>query len=116
MMSSRAVCGAMLLATLGASTTAHAAEVWVASVIKAVYPQANGSAVLTFQSDMPNCTSPANPKYYVLMVGQNGVTAEGFKNILASALAAAAAGKQVQVAFDDSTSNCFVNRLYAIFN
>ena len=39
---------------------------------------------------------------------------DGVKAMLASALAAMAMGKQIQIAFDDSTTYCYVNRFVVV--
>ncbi|MGH7867467.1 MAG: response regulator receiver protein, partial [Candidatus Dormibacteraceae bacterium] len=44
-------------------------------------------------------------------VGENGVTTEGIHMLLSVALTAFTAGKPVQVAYDNGTSQCFVNRI-----
>jgi hypothetical protein len=69
-----------------------------------------------FHTDSSACTNANNPNYHYLIVGQNGMTADGLDRIYAAALAAAAAGKVVQAAFDDSTSNCYINRLSVIYD
>jgi hypothetical protein len=91
--------------------SAVGAERWVVATITSVYPLADGSFVLTFSADSPNCTNGNSPKYYHATVGQNGVTIEGLKGLLAVSLAAATQGKTVNVAFDDATAACYVNRL-----
>jgi hypothetical protein len=93
-------------------TYAHAAESWLVSKVKVVYPQANGSVILSFVDNAPNCSNPTTPtKYMYIQVGQNGVTAEGLKNMLSTALVAYATGGVLSVAFDDGTSACNINRL-----
>lgn len=94
-----------------AAAPAHA-ERWLGSTIKWIYPQANGSVVLAFTVDSPDCTNGSTPKYYLLAVGAGGVTAEGLKNMLAVAIAAFGSGKPIAVAFDETTSSCTINRLY----
>jgi|SRR5690349_9323176 len=91
--------------------SADAAEQWVDEYLQYVYPLNDGNFVLSFQSAPAQCTSAANPKYFHVIAGQNGVTAEGVKAMLAASLTALAAGKRMQVSFDDSTPNCYVNRL-----
>jgi hypothetical protein len=103
---------ALLLATLQAS----AAETWHTSRIRWVYPQADGQTfVLVFQENAPSCPSASTPKYQYVAVGQNGVTAEGLKQLLSVSLSAAAQGLTVQVAFDNATGACYVNRLLVIY-
>ena len=95
---------------------ANAAEVWHTSKIKHVYPLADGSFVLTFVVDSPACNNGSTPKYHYVAVGQTGVTTEGLRSMLSTALAAAAAQKTVNIAFDDSTTACYVNRLSVDFS
>jgi hypothetical protein len=91
---------------------AVAAEVWVASLVKWIYPQGDGQTiVLVLETESAQCTSPASPKYFYVTVGQNGVTQEGLKNIFATASLALATDKMLHVAFDDSTQACYVNRV-----
>jgi hypothetical protein len=92
-----------------------AAETWHSSTVRWIYPQGDGGLVVAFQTDSPSCTSPATPDYYYVYVGQNGVTAEGFKNILAALLSAAAQGRAVQFAFDNATGACYVNRVLVFY-
>ena len=61
--------------------------------------------------DIPVCSSSGSIRYMYLLVGQNGVTAEGFKNLFATALAGFAAEKTVDIIYDDSSQFCYVNRL-----
>jgi hypothetical protein len=98
------------------SAPASAAEQWVASTIKYVYPLSEGSVVLAFHVDSAACPATGSPKYYYLQVGQNGVTADGITRIFAAAVAAAAAGNIVHVAYDNATSNCYINRLAVIYD
>ncbi|MFA0814056.1 response regulator receiver protein [Microbulbifer epialgicus] len=81
------------------------------SIIKRVYPQSNGTLVLTFHDDPQSCTSPSTPNYYYVKVGENGVTQEGLNLMFSTALAAGAAQQKVSVYFDTSTNSCFINRL-----
>ena len=92
-----------------------AANVWHQSVITHVYPQPDGGIVLSFATDAPTCTNASNPKYYYIKVGENGVTADGLKNMYALALTAAVAGQTVSFVFDDSTTGCYINRMSVPF-
>jgi hypothetical protein len=108
------VVGLMLGAviSIGVMPSASAAEQWVEGYLMHVYPEADGSFILTFQGTQSTaCTNTANPKYYEVRAGQYGVNADGVKAMLATALTAHASGKVIQLAFDDSTSYCYVNRL-----
>jgi hypothetical protein len=44
-----------------------------------------------------------------LRPGQNGVSAEGTELMYAAALAALTARHEINVAFDEATSDCFIN-------
>lgn len=106
--------GLVALVLSGLADPAAAAEAWAVATLKFVYPLGDGSVVLAMTTDPPTCTSTATPKYLLVRAGQNGMTADGAKNILAAALTALAMGTQFQVNFDDSTSNCYVNRAAAV--
>ena len=91
---------------------AISAEQWVEGTLKFVYPQPDGSFVISFEGAQPaSCISGANPKYFEVKAGQFGVNGDGVKAMLATALTAHASGKVIQLAFDDSTAYCYVNRL-----
>lgn len=100
-----------LLAFAFSSGVSSAAEVWFANYVKHVYPHASGSFVIIFVADAPTCSSASNPDYFNVSVGNNGVTADGAKAMLAVVLTAFVANKRIQLAFDDSTPSCYVNRL-----
>jgi len=46
-----------------------------------------------------------------VQAGHNGMTADGVKGLMATSLAALIAGKQIQLAFEAATNECYVNRL-----
>lgn len=96
------------------SCASLAAEVWHTSTIKYVYPQADNTFVLIFDTNAPACTSTATNKYHLVAPSQNGMTDEGAKKIYAAALLAMATDKAVQFAFDDSTTSCYINRLMVV--
>src|ERR1700741_790442 len=97
------------LLLLGASTT-FATERSHVSTLKFVYPFANGDFVIGLDTDPSTCTAAGTPKYLYVSVGQNGVTATGSSKLFAAAMAAFLAHSTVAAAFDDATSNCYVNR------
>ena len=99
------------LMAVGAAGQAQAAAAWVQSTVKFVYPQGDGSFVLGFVSDAGTCSNVNSPKYFYVVAGQNGVTADGVKALLATALTAFATGSTLSVAFDDATASCYINRL-----
>jgi len=96
---------------LGAAAQAYAAEVLHTAYVTRVYPQADGEIRLSFSSEHPNCTNTATPKWYFIKVGQNGVTADGLRAMHATALTALAMERRLTIAFDDSLSGCYINRL-----
>jgi hypothetical protein len=65
-------------------------------------------------TDHASCTSAASPDYYYITVGQNGVTADGLRAMHATALTAFAMERQVSIAFDNATANCYINRLIVL--
>jgi hypothetical protein len=92
------------------SNSSHAALSWVTSTVKWVYPQNDGSFVLAFTNDASTCTNTGVPKYFIVAAGFNAVTLEGVKAMLTTALTAYSTGSTLTVAFDDATSNCYINR------
>ena len=89
----------------------HAAEWWHTSAVTRVYPIADGRVALIFETDHAQCTNANSPKYYYFGVGFNSVTQQGFTNMLSVALAATMSGRDLIIAFDDSTSLCYINRM-----
>ena len=96
--------------------TAHAAEAWHSSTIRSVYPLSDGNFVLIFDAQSAQCTNATSPKYHYVAVGQNGVTTDGIKALLATALAAAAQRLTVTIAFEGASSACYINRLSVLYN
>lgn len=90
----------------------EAADVWHTSTLKAIYPLADGNYILSFTNDASGCTSTSSPKFHYVFVDENGMSAEASKKIYAAALLAYSLGQPVSIAYNDATSNCFVNRLY----
>ena len=92
------------------SSASLAVETWHTSTLKYVYVLADGGFVLIFDTSPSTCTSTATDKYFYVIPTQNGMTVEGAKKIYAAALMAMATDKAMQVAFDNATSNCYINR------
>jgi hypothetical protein len=111
----RAVAVAAGLLSCVVARSVVATDVWHTSTVRTIYPHADGSVVVTFSTDSPSCTSANTPHYYYVAVGQNGVTAEALKNILAAFLSAAAQGRTVQFNFSDTTTACYINRALVIY-
>jgi hypothetical protein len=102
---------ALTLAALAISGAAGAAEVWHQDYVKTVYPLSNGNFIVTFVNSPAACTNASTPKYFHVGVGSNGVTGDGVKSMLATALLAFASGKRLTVVFEGASSTCDVNRL-----
>lgn len=93
------------------SSGAIAAESWHISTIQKIYPLADGSFVLVFDTNASDCANTNTGKFHYVAPTQNGMTDAGAEKIYAAALLAMAMEKTVQVAFDNATSSCYVNRL-----
>ena len=101
----------ILLACLGLSASAIAnAQGWHTSTIAKVYPLADGSFVLIMTEDAAACSGTPGSKYHYVRPGVFGVTSDGVRAMLASALTAFALGKTISMVFDDSSSSCDINR------
>jgi hypothetical protein len=107
----RALAHGIVLLGLTWSVPAQSAEQWASGLVRTVYTGADGFVVVTLMTDPPQCTSPANPKYLHAVAGSNGVNTVGARQIFALAMLAFASGKYVDIAFDDSTSACLINRI-----
>jgi hypothetical protein len=104
--------GVLIAITLAASgAQVDAAENWHQDYVRSVYPLSNGDFVVTFTTSPAACLHDSNPKYFFVRVGINGVTSEGVKAMLATALSAFTAGKRLSVAFNDASSTCDINRM-----
>ena len=96
----------------GLAPVLQAADVWHRSTLKAIYPLADGNYILSFTSDAPGCTSTNSPKYHYVFVNENGISEEASKKIYAASLLAYSLGQSVSIVYNDTTSSCFINRLY----
>lgn len=105
------VAAAASASLMAASSASFAATQYFQGSVQSVYPQGDGSFILTFTQNSPACSSQSNPQYFSVAAGQFGVTSDGVKAMLATALTAFATGRSLSFAFDDSTSNCYINRL-----
>jgi len=106
----------VLFVLFSLATSAGAAATWHTAKITHVYPAGEGThVVLRFDADSPACTNTNDSDYYYIYVGENGVTADGLKILLSTALAAAAAGKTVTINFDSASPNCYINRLWVAY-
>lgn len=103
-----------LLLLFSLHTRVEAADLWHTSTLKWVYPVANGSFILAFNLESASCPSPSSPKYFNVVVGENGVTEEAARKFYAAAMAALVTRMTVQVNFSDSSSACFINRMLVL--
>lgn len=104
---------AVVLGFLSLTPIANAGT-WHTSKVAMVYPVSTGAVIVTFQTTSSACTNTA--KYFYIQVGQAGVTQEALENMLSVVLTAAAADRAVGVNFDETSSGCYINRLYTVFN
>ena len=90
------------------------ADTWYSAQVRWVYPTSNGDVIIRFAETTPLCTNTSN--YFYIRVNEAGVTQHALNNMLSVSLTAASMGKALSVNFDETSQNCFVNRLYAVFN
>jgi hypothetical protein len=91
---------ALLLFAVSISFPASAVNVQFQSHVDFIYPVADGSFVIGFIENSPDCSSIDTPtKYFYVKAGQNSVTAEAVRNMLAVALVAFTTEKPVRFAF-----------------
>jgi hypothetical protein len=90
---------------------AMSAPTWHTSNIRWIYPLSDGNFVLTFTADSPACLHTSVPKYYYARIGQNGMSAEGLKQIFAIASLAVSMNKPVQVNFESTSTACAIGGL-----
>jgi hypothetical protein len=69
--------------SVAAGSIASGAEVWHQSIVRSVYPQANGSVVVVLDQNS-SCSNQNNPQYSYIAAGQNSVTADAVKAMLAA--------------------------------
>ncbi|MGH7926870.1 MAG: hypothetical protein ACREQV_03650 [Candidatus Binatia bacterium] len=102
---------ACVIPLCAAAQVAQSAPQSFTTNIARIYSLSNGNLTLLMTSDDPACTSINSPHYYKVVLGENGVTADGLRLIYATAMTAVALGRQVSLYFDDATSNCFVEQI-----
>ena len=101
----------LLMIAATAVSTSHAADAWHSGKLTKVYSLADGSFVISFDSDAPSCSNTNQPMCDYVRPDEKGMTPEGVRNLLSSSLAAAVQGKPVSINFDNATQHCYVNRL-----
>jgi len=105
---------AMSIAVL-AMHGAHA-DTLITSIITSVYPLSSGAFVLTISDEVPACQSTLSPKQFQVRVGMNGVTEASLRLIYAASLVAVAGGHTVTFGFDESSAQCYIDRLQIFKN
>lgn len=95
------------LASLAANVTHQA-------YVTRVMAEADGTVRLSFATEAASCTNPNSPKFYIISVGQQSVTADGLRAMHATALTALTMERRLSIVFDNATTNCYVNRLQII--
>ncbi len=88
---------------------ATAAPVWTPpSTITSIETVGTDSGfIVYFSTSLPGPCSAAGSNALFIYPNQNGVTTDGVKMLLSTALLAFTTGKQVTVAYDNSTANCW---------
>src|SRR6185312_2558763 len=94
-----------------ALSPAQAATVWYQGPVQLVYPMNDGSFAIGVPNILAVCSGSGSGSYLYVTPGQNGVTMDGVKSMLATVLTAFSQGKTISLAYDDSTAYCYVNRL-----
>jgi hypothetical protein len=102
-----------LLLAIGSVGTSQAAEQWGEATVRSVYPMNDGSFAVSLNVNPPGCPA-SGQKYMFVTPGQHGVTADGAKAMLATALTAMVSGKVLQVAFSDNTAFCHAYKMIVI--
>jgi hypothetical protein len=96
---------AMVLSMLAASQ-ASATSVWTSyGTITSVEVVETGDFLVTLSTGVGASCTAAGAIY--MYAGQNSVTANGVKSLLAAAMSAFVAGKTVRILYDNSTPYCY---------
>lgn len=99
-----------LIAAVAASSHCLAANAWRNGVqISSIQPLEDGNFYIYGPAGMDNACSAG--KVMSLKSGFNGQTAAGVKAVATVALLAITLGKPVNVYYDNSSSNCYINEL-----
>ena len=111
----RQILPALLLAV---GPAAWGANTWHTARPTQIYPHADGSFAITFDTDAGStCTNhwgSGNANLYYVKSGQNSVTADAARSMLSVALTAQVLGRQLAIYYDNAVSYCYVNRLQVL--
>jgi hypothetical protein len=100
------IISALVTTLLFASHQASAAPVWTAyTTITSVEVINDGGFLVTLASGVGSTCTAANAIY--VQTGNNGVSADGAKALLATALSAFYLKQTIRFEYDDSTQYCF---------
>lgn len=98
------VVGAVVIAS-----HAYASSTWYTGSVQYVYPMNDGSFAIGVATSTPVCSNSGGGGVYMHVTpGQNGITAAATQNMLATVLTAFAAGRSIEINYDNSTSLCYV--------
>jgi hypothetical protein len=101
----------MIATAVMTSMTAQAANVesGCLTVTGVVNSEFGNAVIVALSPAIPGCTPNSTPgvEFAVSSTQLTAITVANLNSILASGLAALVGGRQVQVLYDDSTSNCF---------
>jgi hypothetical protein len=89
---------------------AHATT-WYQGAVQMVYPLTDGSFAIGVPTTLPTCSSSGSGSYLHVTPGQNTLTLDGAKAMLATVLTAFSMGRTVSISYDSSTSSCYVDGL-----
>jgi hypothetical protein len=101
----------VFVASLMVSTVSQATVVWspcqtiTGMVHEPIGP--TGNVLLALSPGIASCAGAGITGAAMFMVGQEGVAATDLGGFLAASLTAISSGRQVQVAYDDTTSPCY---------
>ena len=98
-------------AVLSLATPVFAANVGHSAHLIRINSLGDGRVVLQFDVDNGACLDTNSPEGYYLAAGQNGITADGLKNIMATAMLTYSQGKMLSFYFDSSTAYCYVGQV-----
>jgi hypothetical protein len=100
------IISALVIALLLASHQASAAPVWTAfTTVTSVEVINDGGFIVTLAAGVGSTCTAANAIY--VQSGFNGVSADGAKALLATALSAFYLKQNIRFEYDDSTQYCF---------
>lgn len=105
------ILASILALTSGFAVNVNATNVWTGfkHIVQVEIVGSNGGFLIRFDSQISSsCTTAlANGTELYIYPGQNGVSTDGVKALLASALAAYGMGKQIEVLYDNSDPHCY---------